>query len=174
MPKWVIRSTSRPLYLLGRISPHALCSRLNGFQNRFGRCEGKKIFCSFWESNVYSPVFQPWPSHCRSYIRSSSITHMNNCGWDKAGSMIIYGNVHCSSYKAAICQQQQTLQCVGSDTVQSTNIVLSINHTGWILTAILGARNLWVLYFTVTTITKSFNFSFINQVITANRKAIIK
>jgi NADH-ubiquinone oxidoreductase chain 2 len=58
----------------------------------------------------------------------------------------------------------------------------SINHTGWMLAASTGGDNLWVLYFiiyslltsTVTTITKSFNISFINQVITANRKTTIR
>nr|URH16489.1 NADH dehydrogenase subunit 2 [Neotermes castaneus] len=57
----------------------------------------------------------------------------------------------------------------------------SINHTGWMLAASTGGDNLWVLYFmiyslltsTVTTITKSFNISFINQVITANSKTTI-
>jgi NADH-ubiquinone oxidoreductase chain 2 len=47
----------------------------------------------------------------------------------------------------------------------------SINHTGWILIALLGGRRLWILYFTiyslltttVTTIAKIYNTSFINQ-----------
>nr|URX53293.1 NADH dehydrogenase subunit 2 [Neotermes sp. 1 AB-2022a] len=52
----------------------------------------------------------------------------------------------------------------------------SINHTGWMLTAAMGGNNLWALYFavyslltsTMTTITKSFNISFINQTLMAN------
>nr|UQJ75079.1 NADH dehydrogenase subunit 2 [Incisitermes schwarzi] len=58
----------------------------------------------------------------------------------------------------------------------------SINHTGWMLTAILGSINLWALYFavylllttTVTTITKSFNISFVNQTMTASSEKKIK
>nr|URX53163.1 NADH dehydrogenase subunit 2 [Incisitermes rhyzophorae] len=58
----------------------------------------------------------------------------------------------------------------------------SINHTGWMLTAIMGGINLWLLYFTVyslltstvTSITKSFNISFINQVMTVNGESSIK
>nr|URX54409.1 NADH dehydrogenase subunit 2 [Rugitermes aridus] len=58
----------------------------------------------------------------------------------------------------------------------------SINHTGWMLTAMLGGNNLWIMYFTVysllvftmTTITKSFNISFINQTMTSKSKAAIK
>nr|URX54071.1 NADH dehydrogenase subunit 2 [Neotermes sp. 2 AB-2022a] len=58
----------------------------------------------------------------------------------------------------------------------------SINHTGWMLAATTGGDNLWVLYFTVyslltstvTMITKSFNISFINQVMTSNSKSSIK
>nr|URX54045.1 NADH dehydrogenase subunit 2 [Tauritermes triceromegas] len=58
----------------------------------------------------------------------------------------------------------------------------SINHTGWMLMAMLGGSNLWILYFavyslltlTVTTINKSFNISFINQVMTTKSKMAIK
>nr|UQJ75131.1 NADH dehydrogenase subunit 2 [Rugitermes sp.] len=58
----------------------------------------------------------------------------------------------------------------------------SINHTGWMLTAMLGGNNLWVMYFTVysllvftmTSITKSFNISFINQTMTSKSKMVIK
>jgi NADH-ubiquinone oxidoreductase chain 2 len=58
----------------------------------------------------------------------------------------------------------------------------SINHTGWMLIAIIGGRNLWILYFfvyllltlTITTIAKAFNISFVNQTITVNSKASVK
>jgi NADH-ubiquinone oxidoreductase chain 2 len=58
----------------------------------------------------------------------------------------------------------------------------SINHTGWILAAILGGDNLWVMYFimysmltsAVTLITRAYNISFINQAIIVNRKSAIK
>nr|URX53915.1 NADH dehydrogenase subunit 2 [Allotermes sp.] len=58
----------------------------------------------------------------------------------------------------------------------------SINHTGWMLMALLGGSNLWALYFlvysllttTVTTITKLFNISFINQTMTFNGEKMIK
>nr|URX54526.1 NADH dehydrogenase subunit 2 [Incisitermes snyderi] len=58
----------------------------------------------------------------------------------------------------------------------------SINHTGWMLTAILSGTNLWALYFTVyslltsavTTITKTFNISFVSQTMTTNGKSAIK
>nr|URX53642.1 NADH dehydrogenase subunit 2 [Kalotermitidae sp. 4 AB-2022a] len=58
----------------------------------------------------------------------------------------------------------------------------SINHTGWMITAMAGGNNLWILYFlvysllttTMTTITKTFNISFINQVMTANSKTTVK
>nr|UQJ75261.1 NADH dehydrogenase subunit 2 [Pterotermes occidentis] len=58
----------------------------------------------------------------------------------------------------------------------------SINHTGWMLAAILGGANLWAMYFavysmltaTVTTIAKSFNISFINQTMMISSKPPIK
>nr|URX54383.1 NADH dehydrogenase subunit 2 [Pterotermes occidentis] len=58
----------------------------------------------------------------------------------------------------------------------------SINHTGWMLAAILGGANLWAMYFavysmltaTVTTIAKSFNISFINQTMMISSKPSIK
>nr|URX52812.1 NADH dehydrogenase subunit 2 [Cryptotermes chacoensis] len=58
----------------------------------------------------------------------------------------------------------------------------SINHTGWMLMALLGGNNLWVLYFTVyslltsavTAMTSLFNISFINQIMLTNEKTTIK
>nr|UQJ75196.1 NADH dehydrogenase subunit 2 [Kalotermes flavicollis]URH16476.1 NADH dehydrogenase subunit 2 [Kalotermes flavicollis] len=58
----------------------------------------------------------------------------------------------------------------------------SINHTGWMLAAMLGGDNLWVMYFmmysmltsTVTLITSAYNISFINQAIMVNSKSAIK
>nr|URX53421.1 NADH dehydrogenase subunit 2 [Rugitermes unicolor] len=58
----------------------------------------------------------------------------------------------------------------------------SINHTGWMLIAMLGGSNLWIMYFTVysllvltmTSITKSFNISFINQTMTSKSKTVVK
>nr|URX53176.1 NADH dehydrogenase subunit 2 [Neotermes phragmosus] len=58
----------------------------------------------------------------------------------------------------------------------------SINHTGWMLAALLIGSNLWAMYFmvyslltlTVTTITKSFNISFINQTMTMSSKTTVK
>lgn len=58
----------------------------------------------------------------------------------------------------------------------------SINHTGWILIALMGGRNLWVVYFTVysfltaavTITTKMYNISFINQTISVNGKTTTK
>nr|AIY61932.1 NADH dehydrogenase subunit 2 [Rugitermes sp. A TB-2014] len=58
----------------------------------------------------------------------------------------------------------------------------SINHTGWMLTAMLGGNNLWVLYFsvysllvfTMVTITNMFNISFINQTLTGKSSMAIK
>nr|URX53824.1 NADH dehydrogenase subunit 2 [Glyptotermes sp. 13 AB-2022a]URX53850.1 NADH dehydrogenase subunit 2 [Postelectrotermes sp. 2 AB-2022a]URX53863.1 NADH dehydrogenase subunit 2 [Postelectrotermes sp. 2 AB-2022a] len=58
----------------------------------------------------------------------------------------------------------------------------SINHTGWMLAAMLSGDNLWVMYFAIyslltlimTTITKSYNISFINQVMADNSKTPIK
>nr|WHM51758.1 NADH dehydrogenase subunit 2 [Rugitermes flavicinctus] len=58
----------------------------------------------------------------------------------------------------------------------------SINHTGWMLTAMLGGNNLWIMYFsvytllvlTMTSITGSFNISFINQTMTSKSKVVIK
>nr|URX52825.1 NADH dehydrogenase subunit 2 [Bifiditermes rogierae] len=54
----------------------------------------------------------------------------------------------------------------------------SINHTGWMLMALLGGSNLWALYFTiysmlttaVATIAKVFNISFVNQTMMMNMK----
>nr|URX53707.1 NADH dehydrogenase subunit 2 [Kalotermitidae sp. 2 AB-2022a] len=58
----------------------------------------------------------------------------------------------------------------------------SINHTGWMLMALLGGGNLWILYFTVyslltstvVSITESNNISFVNQTLMNNSKATIK
>nr|URX52663.1 NADH dehydrogenase subunit 2 [Glyptotermes nr. iridipennis] len=58
----------------------------------------------------------------------------------------------------------------------------SINHTGWMLAAMLGSNKLWLLYFTVyslltssvTFIAKSHNISFVNQSMTMNKSAVVK
>nr|URX53267.1 NADH dehydrogenase subunit 2 [Calcaritermes sp.] len=58
----------------------------------------------------------------------------------------------------------------------------SINHTGWMLTAMLEGIHLWVVYFTVyliltstmTLTAKSFNISFVNQTMSATKSAAIK
>nr|URX53059.1 NADH dehydrogenase subunit 2 [Comatermes perfectus] len=58
----------------------------------------------------------------------------------------------------------------------------SINHTGWMLAAMLGGDNLWIVYFslyvlltsTVTIISKAYNISFINQVMSVNKKVVVK
>nr|UQJ75235.1 NADH dehydrogenase subunit 2 [Glyptotermes sp.] len=58
----------------------------------------------------------------------------------------------------------------------------SINHTGWMLTAMMGGTNMWILYFavyslltlTVTTIAKSYNISFVNQTMIVNKSATVK
>nr|URX52955.1 NADH dehydrogenase subunit 2 [Glyptotermes sp. 7 AB-2022a] len=58
----------------------------------------------------------------------------------------------------------------------------SINHTGWMLTAMMGGTNLWVMYFmvyslltsTVVTVAKSYNISFVNQTMTVNSKMTVK
>nr|AIY61581.1 NADH dehydrogenase subunit 2 [Glyptotermes satsumensis] len=58
----------------------------------------------------------------------------------------------------------------------------SINHTGWMLAAMLGSNKLWLLYFTVyslltsivTFIAKSHNISFVNQSMTMNKSAALK
>nr|URX53798.1 NADH dehydrogenase subunit 2 [Bifiditermes nr. madagascariensis] len=58
----------------------------------------------------------------------------------------------------------------------------SINHTGWMLMALLSSSNLWMLYFTIyslltttiTTITKTFNISLINQTMTTTSNKPVK
>nr|URX53332.1 NADH dehydrogenase subunit 2 [Kalotermes approximatus] len=58
----------------------------------------------------------------------------------------------------------------------------SINHTGWMLAAMLGGDNLWIVYFmmystltaTVTMITGAYNISFINQVMMINSESTVK
>nr|URH16827.1 NADH dehydrogenase subunit 2 [Glyptotermes pubescens] len=58
----------------------------------------------------------------------------------------------------------------------------SINHTGWMLTAMVGGNNLWLMYFvvyslltsTVTSITKSYNISFTNQTMTVDKNVATK
>nr|URX53681.1 NADH dehydrogenase subunit 2 [Bifiditermes nr. madagascariensis] len=58
----------------------------------------------------------------------------------------------------------------------------SINHTGWMLMALLSGSNTWILYFaiyslltsTVVMITKTFNISFINQAMTTTSKKAAK
>nr|URX53889.1 NADH dehydrogenase subunit 2 [Cryptotermes kirbyi]URX53902.1 NADH dehydrogenase subunit 2 [Cryptotermes kirbyi] len=57
----------------------------------------------------------------------------------------------------------------------------SINHTGWMLMALLGGSNMWLVYFAVyslltmavTTTTKLFNISFINQVMSTSGKTMV-
>nr|URX54370.1 NADH dehydrogenase subunit 2 [Calcaritermes brevicollis] len=58
----------------------------------------------------------------------------------------------------------------------------SINHTGWMLTAMLEGINLWVVYFmvystltsTMTLIAKSFNISFVNQTMATTKSTAVK
>nr|URX53137.1 NADH dehydrogenase subunit 2 [Cryptotermes primus] len=58
----------------------------------------------------------------------------------------------------------------------------SINHTGWMLVALMGGSNLWVLYFTVyslltmavTTATKLYNISFVNQTMSMSSNTTTK
>nr|URX54136.1 NADH dehydrogenase subunit 2 [Glyptotermes sp. 15 AB-2022a] len=58
----------------------------------------------------------------------------------------------------------------------------SINHTGWMLTAMLGGSNMWIMYFmvyslltsAVTSIAKSYNISFVNQAMMVNKEATVK
>nr|URX53072.1 NADH dehydrogenase subunit 2 [Kalotermitidae sp. 6 AB-2022a] len=58
----------------------------------------------------------------------------------------------------------------------------SINHTGWMLMALAGGKNLWVVYFavycllslTVATIAKSYNISFVNQTMVVNSNSTTK
>nr|URX53189.1 NADH dehydrogenase subunit 2 [Cryptotermes mangoldi] len=57
----------------------------------------------------------------------------------------------------------------------------SINHTGWMLMALIGGKALWMMYFavyslltlTMTTITKLYNISFINQTMLTSSKTAI-
>nr|URX54435.1 NADH dehydrogenase subunit 2 [Cryptotermes penaoru] len=58
----------------------------------------------------------------------------------------------------------------------------SINHTGWMLMALMGGSNMWMLYFmvyalltmAVTTTTKLYNISFINQTMLMGSKTTTK
>nr|AIY62140.1 NADH dehydrogenase subunit 2 [Glyptotermes sp. C TB-2014] len=58
----------------------------------------------------------------------------------------------------------------------------SINHTGWMLVAMLGSNKMWLMYFmiyslltsTVTMIAKSHNISFVNQTMTMNKSIVLK
>nr|URX53941.1 NADH dehydrogenase subunit 2 [Cryptotermes sp. 5 AB-2022a] len=58
----------------------------------------------------------------------------------------------------------------------------SINHTGWMLVALMGGSNLWVMYFmvyslltaAVTMTTKLHNISFINQTMSMSGKTMTK
>nr|URX54448.1 NADH dehydrogenase subunit 2 [Procryptotermes speiseri] len=58
----------------------------------------------------------------------------------------------------------------------------SINHTGWMLMALMDGKNLWMMYFmvyslltlTMATIMKMHNISFINQMLSTNGKTTIK
>nr|URX54487.1 NADH dehydrogenase subunit 2 [Glyptotermes sp. 18 AB-2022a] len=58
----------------------------------------------------------------------------------------------------------------------------SINHTGWMLMAMMGGNNLWIMYFmvysmltsTVVTIAKSNNISLVNQTMTTSKSATMK
>nr|URX54058.1 NADH dehydrogenase subunit 2 [Paraneotermes simplicicornis] len=58
----------------------------------------------------------------------------------------------------------------------------SINHTGWMLSAMLLGDNLWLMYFlvysmltsTVVLVVKAYNISFVNQVMMVNNKTAMK
>nr|URX53046.1 NADH dehydrogenase subunit 2 [Glyptotermes sp. 10 AB-2022a] len=58
----------------------------------------------------------------------------------------------------------------------------SINHTGWMLAAMLGGNNLWLMYFAVyslltsamTYIAQSFNISFVNQAMMVKEETMTK
>nr|YP_009726959.1 NADH dehydrogenase subunit 2 [Cryptotermes declivis]QIA95619.1 NADH dehydrogenase subunit 2 [Cryptotermes declivis] len=58
----------------------------------------------------------------------------------------------------------------------------SINHTGWMLMAMIGGSNLWAMYFmvyslltaAVTATAKQYNISFINQTMSVNSKTTTK
>nr|URX54461.1 NADH dehydrogenase subunit 2 [Glyptotermes sp. 17 AB-2022a] len=58
----------------------------------------------------------------------------------------------------------------------------SINHTGWMLAAMLGGSNTWLMYFavysfltsTVTFTAKSYNISFVSQTLMMNKSAETK
>nr|UQJ75092.1 NADH dehydrogenase subunit 2 [Comatermes perfectus] len=78
-----------------------------------------------------------------------------------------------------------TVGAVGGMNQMSLRKILtysSINHTGWMLAAMLGGDNLWIVYFslytlltsTVTIISKAYNISFINQVMSVNKKVMVK
>nr|URX53280.1 NADH dehydrogenase subunit 2 [Glyptotermes sp. 11 AB-2022a] len=58
----------------------------------------------------------------------------------------------------------------------------SINHTGWMLMAMLGGNNLWLMYFSiyslltssVVMITSSYNLSFVNQTMMTSKSTKMK
>nr|URX54032.1 NADH dehydrogenase subunit 2 [Neotermes fulvescens] len=99
--------------------------------------------------------------------------------------MLISYLISTSTLTLVIILMSVTVGALGGMNQTSLRKILtysSINHTGWMLMATLGGNNLWVMYFmvyslltsTMTMITKSFNISFINQVMTTASKTTIK
>jgi hypothetical protein len=74
----------------------------------------------------------------------------------------------------------RSLELINETSLRRILTCSSISHTEWILTAILGGIDLWLLYYvvysiltsTVSTIAKSYNITFVNQTITVNKRTV--
>nr|UQJ75183.1 NADH dehydrogenase subunit 2 [Epicalotermes aethiopicus] len=99
--------------------------------------------------------------------------------------MLISYLIEINAVTIGIIMTSVVIGSMGGMNQTSTRKILtysSINHTGWMLMALLGGSNLWVLYFTiyslltsaVVMITKTFNISFINQTMAAMSKKSTK
>nr|URX53980.1 NADH dehydrogenase subunit 2 [Epicalotermes sp. 1 AB-2022a] len=95
--------------------------------------------------------------------------------------MLVSYLIEINAVTISIIMASVVIGSMGGMNQTSTRKILtysSINHTGWMLMALLGGSNLWAIYFTiyslltsaVVMITKTFNISFINQAMTAMSK----
>nr|URX54006.1 NADH dehydrogenase subunit 2 [Glyptotermes sp. 14 AB-2022a] len=102
-----------------------------------------------------------------------------------APMMLISYSMNTTSMTLSIILMSVVVGSIGGMNQTSLRKILtysSINHTGWMLAAMLGGSNMWLMYFaayslltsTVTFIAKSYNISFVNQTMMVNKKAETK
>nr|URX53124.1 NADH dehydrogenase subunit 2 [Cryptotermes dudleyi]URX54240.1 NADH dehydrogenase subunit 2 [Cryptotermes sp. 7 AB-2022a]URX54331.1 NADH dehydrogenase subunit 2 [Cryptotermes sp. 7 AB-2022a] len=104
----------------------------------------------------------------------------------KAGPMVLASYLMGINYlMAAVVMMSVAVGSVGGMNQTSLRKILtysSINHTGWMLMALMGGSNLWAMYFTVYSLltaamavtASTYNISFINQAMSTASKTTTK